>query len=153
MAELWTVDRIRADGDWRHAFHEAEFGGFGGTGDEGPVGILAILEEVIAAVEGENDGDNWVALVKLTDGRYAKVFAGCDYTGWDCRASGNVEFYGTLDELLSPNTLTVQEVYRLGLDDRIWVDDTERTLARASREGDRVAAMALADKIQERCGK
>lgn len=40
------------------------------------------VEETLADREGENDGNSWVALVKLLDGRFGVVDAGCDYTGW-----------------------------------------------------------------------
>lgn len=41
------------------------------------------VEEVIASSEGYNDGDSWIALCKLKDGKYGATEAGCDYTGWD----------------------------------------------------------------------
>lgn len=41
------------------------------------------VQDVIASSEGENDGSNWLAAVKLKDGRFAFVSAGCDYTGFD----------------------------------------------------------------------
>lgn len=50
---------------------------------------LADVAEVIATSEGENDGANWLCVVKLNDGRFAFVSAGCDYTGWDCQSSGH----------------------------------------------------------------
>ena len=40
------------------------------------------VAEIIALVNGENDGDPWIALFRLKDGRYAYIEAGCDYTGW-----------------------------------------------------------------------
>jgi hypothetical protein len=43
----------------------------------------ADVAHVYAAEEGENDGDQWIALMRLKDGRYAFLEAGCDYTGWD----------------------------------------------------------------------
>jgi hypothetical protein len=46
------------------------------------------IDRVIAWYEGENDGPNWLLLVALNDGRFAYTSAGCDYTGWDCQASG-----------------------------------------------------------------
>jgi len=38
---------------------------------------------VIAMENGENDGDTWVGVFELRDGRFASIRAGCDYTGWD----------------------------------------------------------------------
>ena len=39
--------------------------------------------KVIASVEGEHDEADWIAVVKLRDGRFAVASGGCDYTGWD----------------------------------------------------------------------
>ena len=39
--------------------------------------------------EGENDGNYWIIVGELSDGRYFYLEAGCDYTGWDCQASGS----------------------------------------------------------------
>ena len=39
------------------------------------------VSEVIHAREGEDDGPEWLAVVRLEDGRYAFLMAGCDYTG------------------------------------------------------------------------
>ncbi len=58
------------------------------------------IEEVLASVEGENDGPEWVAVVKLKNGFYLSVEAGCDYSGWDCRADGDSSVASTLDLLL-----------------------------------------------------
>jgi hypothetical protein len=58
--------------DWEEAFRYAA-----------PHFTLADVADVIAAVEGENDGADWVAVVRLRDGRFGYVTAGCDYTGWD----------------------------------------------------------------------
>lgn len=61
-------------------------------GEDPPASVdpfgLADVAEVVAMSEGENDGPDWLVVVKLTDGRYAFVSAGCDYTGWDCQAGG-----------------------------------------------------------------
>lgn len=40
------------------------------------------VEEVIASVDGANDESNWVMVGQLKDGRFFKIAAGCDYTGW-----------------------------------------------------------------------
>lgn len=37
---------------------------------------------VIASVNGTNDGPDWVMVGQLQDGRYFKIRAGCDFTGW-----------------------------------------------------------------------
>jgi len=39
--------------------------------------------EVIAAVNGNNDGPDWVGVFRMKDGRFLAATGGCDYTGWD----------------------------------------------------------------------
>ncbi len=41
------------------------------------------VAEIIAMREGEHDGDSWRIVVRLNDGRFAYLEAGCDYSGWD----------------------------------------------------------------------
>jgi hypothetical protein len=78
--------RIRDD-DWKQAFGFAPF-----TREE--------VSEVIAAEDGENDGDNWVGIFRLKDGRIGYLTAGCDYTGWDCQADGHGDTRRTLVEVV-----------------------------------------------------
>ena len=40
------------------------------------------VKRIIAMVDGENDGPNWVGVFELNDGRFASISAGCDYSGW-----------------------------------------------------------------------
>lgn len=47
------------------------------------------VEEVLGSVEGQNDGESWIAVLKLKDGRYAFITAWCDYTGWGCQDGGD----------------------------------------------------------------
>lgn len=56
------------------------------------------IEKVLARIDGENDGPEWHWLLKLKDGRFAYAFGGCDYTGWDCQSSLNVNTYETLED-------------------------------------------------------
>ena len=53
------------------------------------------LDEFVAEVCGEHDGDDWWWLMKTKDGKYALLTGGCDYTGWDCRS--NLEIVGVYD--------------------------------------------------------
>lgn len=76
------------DYDWREAFCYAK--GFG-TED---------VVEIIDFRGGENDEANWIMYGRLKDGRYFGLSAGCDYTGWDCQASGDSVIKDTLPELL-----------------------------------------------------
>ena len=38
---------------------------------------------ILGLSEGKRDGEYWVGVFLLKDGRYASLRAGCDYTGWD----------------------------------------------------------------------
>jgi len=66
----------------------------------------ADVMRVVAVSEGVNDEYNWLCVVELNDGRFAFVSAGCDFTGWDCQASG----YAMVDTDL-------QHLIRFGLGD------------------------------------
>lgn len=90
--------------DWRNAFEVCGVS-------------IHNVNEVILSDEGENDGRPWIAVVgwKGPEGKYAVIRAGCDYTGWDCRASGTIEFYNSLEESVSVLTLTEEERGRFGM--------------------------------------
>lgn len=60
---------------------------------------VADVAEILVSVEGENDGPDWLVVMRLVDGCHAFLKAGCDYTGWDCQAGGSCEWTSTLDEL------------------------------------------------------
>lgn len=108
-----SLDEMKSDYSWKCAFHEAIHDGYGEED-------LSCITSVVAAEEGENDGDDWICVVAV-DGtgfskdmkRYCVMRAGCDYTGWDCQAGGKIEWYDTIDECLSPLTLTEDERKRL----------------------------------------
>lgn len=79
------LDRID-DYDWREAFEYAneprrvlveseDFDTSGFTRE--------MVEQIIHIDNGMNDEESWIGVFKLTDGRYASLAAGCDYTGWD----------------------------------------------------------------------
>lgn len=40
------------------------------------------VAEIIAIVDGDNDGPDWLGVFVMTDGVYLVIRAGCDYTGW-----------------------------------------------------------------------
>lgn len=90
---MLTLEQLKADSDWQEAFHYAE--GF----------AIDDVAEVRNAVEGENDGDEWIVWGKLKDGRWFYLKAGCDYTGWDCQASGS-----------SYTSQNKQDLIRMGMD-------------------------------------
>lgn len=96
-----TVDEMRESFDWQEAFKYAS----DGEPTQGYAGSLAgftfdDVAEVIAADEGENDGADWIAVLRLHDGRFAFLSAGCDYTGWGCQESGRTWFAASLDDLV-----------------------------------------------------
>lgn len=57
------------------------------------------IEEVLASCEGENDGLEWICIVKLKDGTFGYLEAGCDYTGWGCQEGGQSFKADTFEEL------------------------------------------------------
>jgi len=58
------------------------------------------VESIIANSEGENDGQPWLMVGTLKDGRYFFLSAWCDYTGWDCQAGGDAQVADTLESLI-----------------------------------------------------
>lgn len=99
---MTTIDEMRADYDWIEAFKYAAEGGEpteGYAGDCGGFGFYDVAE-VIARDDGENDGAQWIAVMRLHDGRFVYLAAGCDYTGWGCQESGQTWFAASLDALV-----------------------------------------------------
>jgi hypothetical protein len=72
------------------------------------------VDAIIEIADGENDSTPWVGVFHLKDGRYASLNAGCDYTGWDCQASGTARVAWTLEEIIRLG-LTEAERDRLDL--------------------------------------
>lgn len=73
------------DYDWKHIFEEYASSPEPVQGDDA-VSLDSFaredVAEVLASDDGENEGPNWIAVVRLKDGRFAALSAGCDYTGW-----------------------------------------------------------------------
>jgi hypothetical protein len=80
------IEEFKEDYDWKEAHAFARWD-------------ISSVVEVISAALGENDGESWVCVVRLDDGRYGFLEAGCDYTGWDCQASGDCWSSDSLDTL------------------------------------------------------
>lgn len=83
-----TLEKFKADYNWRQAFYQAQGDGYQSSYSESdPVPCLIDkVVEIIASSEGEGSGPDWICLVQVEDdkpGQLVKVFAGCDYTGWD----------------------------------------------------------------------
>lgn len=128
---MTTLEQMREDYDWCEAF------GFAGEPDTcastyqgGPdirrahptasepsrsTFTLADVEEIEAASEGEHDERDWLCVGRLKDGRWFLLAAGCDYTGWDWRASGTATVAVSRDELLAFG-VTREQAERLGLE-------------------------------------
>lgn len=71
------------------------------------------VRRIIAMAEGENDGDNWIGLFEMNNGTFVFLSAGCDYTGWDCRAGGRSDVYTS--EYAAIQGLGDDDRYRLKL--------------------------------------
>lgn len=99
-----TPQEFAASYDWRAALeHNPQ--GFTPSKTEGFEGLtepfgFSDIAEVIACVEGENDGADWLAVLRLRDNRFISVVAGCDYTGWDCQSDMRSVVAATLPELI-----------------------------------------------------
>lgn len=78
--------------------------------------------EVIASDEGFNEGPDWVCVVRLSDGTWIFAAAGCDYTGWDCQASGDAWSAPDLASLL----LVMDESARERLGEQLARAEVER---------------------------
>lgn len=106
-----TLEELKEDYDWRNVLSYA------GVDDclQGPQSAPNAVGEnppsaepfgmddvaaIIAASNGEADGENWMIALQLKDERYAYIEAGCDYTGWDCQAGGSAWVASSLPELI-----------------------------------------------------
>lgn len=102
------------DGDWQHIFEEyAQYPVDVRTRQ--PLGAhyhQKHVVEIVAAVDGENDGADWVGLFWMQDGHFLTLRAGCDYTGWGCRESGSADVADSLPDAIAFG-LTREERTRL----------------------------------------
>lgn len=94
MKKELTYEQFLESYDWQEVFAEEndEYGKDGastsntidsldGTCAE-PAVTRKDVAEIIALVNGENDGDEWLGVFFLKDGRYLIASGSCDYTGW-----------------------------------------------------------------------
>jgi len=96
----WTAEKIKKDSDWRQALDFAPF-------------AIEDIVDVIAARAGAPDDYNWLGVFKLKGRKYGFVNAGCDFTGWDCRSSGNGLVEGRLKVLIEK--IPLEDKLDLGL--------------------------------------
>lgn len=89
-----TPNELLQNSDWHYAFTEAnaDIRRAHPTRSEPELDPIDIsdIDKVVAYVEGENDGPNWLVVGVANDGRWFMMSAGCDYTGWDCQAGGTL---------------------------------------------------------------
>lgn len=108
------MDERLETGDWDEVFKYAEpvvvMGHFVDTASF----TREDVSEIFFLEEGENDGPEWIGVFKLKDGRFAAIRAGCDYTGWDCQASGSADVAANYEDLIRYG-LTEDERHRLGI--------------------------------------
>lgn len=62
--------------------------------------------------DGENDGEEWLCVGRLKDGRWFILSAGCDYTGWDCQSGGQASVAVSF-ETLRRKGITDEQARRL----------------------------------------
>ena len=94
-----TLDEMRNDYDWQEAFYYAKTIRTA-TGCKADGFSMADVVEILAYSIGENDGASWMMAGRLSDGRFFFLDAGCDYTGWECKAGGDAQVADTLDNIV-----------------------------------------------------
>ena len=118
-----TLAELLSNYDWAEVFADQSSGNTDKTTEPVPPDSSvdtspASREDVvriIAAVNGENDGQEWLGLFQLKDRRYLVASGGCDYTGWDCQAGNHMAVSSTLEDAIRFG-LTDSERERLGLE-------------------------------------
>lgn len=130
VREYVEVADIVDDYDWKEVFGEGDGGNCGKDTDPCPpqsdidttAPLLNDVAEIIALVNGENDGDEWAGVFLLKDGRYCVATGSCDYTGWDCQAGNHLQVAATLDDAVVYG-LTPDQQIRLGFKEKVEIDD------------------------------
>lgn len=117
--ELGTLEDLLESDDWEEVFGE----GSGGNCTQDVESLdgtfcnpcwRAGVYKIIAAVNGENDGDEWIGVFLMRDGRYLAAAGSCDYTGWDCQAGNTLTVAASLESLITTG-LTPEQCRRLGI--------------------------------------
>lgn len=107
--------------DWAEVFGEGTGGNCTAIIPDAPPGSTVSkatftredVAEILGQQDGENDGDDWIVWGKLKDGRFFIARGGCDYTGWDCRASNSGDVAET-EEQIKAFGMTEDERSRFG---------------------------------------
>lgn len=93
------------------------------------------IAEVLAVIEGENDGESWRWLLKMKGGDYILAEGWCDYTGWDCQSGMSIESTGkhALDALGCISEKSVYDELFNQLDEgektKTWREKTDNEFA------------------------
>lgn len=97
-----NLKKMRQDSNWNQAMEVASSTVGAVLGYTGSVAFNGWddIDSVIASDDGCNDGYNWIALFQLHDERYLFFSAGCDYTGWDCQASGVIKICRNYNDMI-----------------------------------------------------
>jgi hypothetical protein len=117
-----TLPELLVDRNWAQVFADENDGNVDKSTQVIPPGAnvdptppsRTDVAEIIAAVNGENDGDDWVGLFLLKDGRYLIAEGGCDYTGWDCQAGNSLAVAGNINDAIRLG-LNPEQQQRLGI--------------------------------------
>lgn len=96
------VNEFSVGGDWEYVFNYTK--GYKTTD----------VAQVIAALNGYNDGECWVGIFLMNDGVFLYVTAWCDFTGWGCQEGGTCNTASTLQEIINMSC-TQDDRIRLGL--------------------------------------
>lgn len=140
-----NVNELQDNSDWRHAFEYAlePQRCAGDSADLGPANLTDVTD-VIGFSNGYNEGDEWVGVFLLRDGRYLFLAAGCDNTGWDCSSSGH-SWVASDYETLFTFGMGADMRERLRLSDRFDLDATREV--RAATGCSTVAVFVNGDRV------
>lgn len=110
-----TPEKFLDDEDWKEAF------GYASAADTYPGSPVAsggfTREDVLAIIvmeEGQNDGEDWLGVFALKDGRFGALRAWCDFTGWGCQEGGSSNVAESYESLVRYG-LSSEERSRLGI--------------------------------------
>jgi hypothetical protein len=97
-----SLKKMHQDNNWKEAMTIASSKVVAVLGYTGSIEFNGWndISKVIASSSGCNDGPNWIALFQLHDERYLFLSAGCDYTGWDCQASGIIRICRNYNDMI-----------------------------------------------------
>lgn len=117
-----TLADMRQDCDWAQVFADKSYGNTDKTVSVAPPNSSVSpepmtrddVEEIVALVNGDNDGPDWLGVFRLRDGRFLVASGCCDYTGWDCQAGNSLIVCASLADVIQFG-LTDAEKLRLEL--------------------------------------